>query len=115
MSPAAGVKNHIGAGCLQQFQIGLERAGITTEIFVGPKLSWVDKDSRDHAVTFLPRTFHQANVPGVQRPHRRYQAHPQAGRAPMRDLGISRVQTLDYLQRVLSFPIPLVFVLTRQR
>ena len=66
------------SGRSAQREIVLERSRIPREILVWPKLRRIHKDRRDDEIAFAPSDLHQADMPRVQRSHRRHEPNTQA-------------------------------------
>ena len=66
--------NEVGAGCLEQLQVGFQIARITAQIGRIIKLRGIDEDAHHHPTALAAAAFDQRNVPLVQRAHRRNEA-----------------------------------------
>ena len=72
-------KDDLRSAVGQQLEIGVQRAGILREILGRSELRRIDVDRDDRAVAFGLGRAHQAQVPFVQRPHRRHESDSLAG------------------------------------
>ena len=64
-----GRKHHVGPGCGEFVEIGLQSTRIAGQIFVGAELQRVDENAHHYALAQLPRLFDQRDMPGVQVAH----------------------------------------------
>jgi hypothetical protein len=71
---SGGQPHQVGASLLQQRQVAVNVARISSQIFVGAKLGGVNEDADCHAGAFLPGTLHQREMAGVQIAHGGHQA-----------------------------------------
>ena len=70
------MKDQPGIRLAAEFDIGVKRARIPGEIFVGTKLSRIYKNGNDDEITFAACLVDQAGMAGMQGAHRRNKPDP---------------------------------------
>src|SRR5690606_14526320 len=81
------VEHEIDAGLFTQFQIDVARPRIALEVLMRPELRRVHEDTDRRRVAVAARPLHQAEMPGVQRSHRRHETHGTALTAQLQHRG----------------------------
>ena len=74
--------DRIDARAAQQAGVVRRVSGVASEILTWPELDWVHEDADDHNVVFDSRRLDQAEMPGMERPHRRHEPDFEALSAP---------------------------------
>ena len=60
-------------GVIKSFAIGVERAGIVGQVFIGTELEWIDEDAGDEEVRSLLCAMNQGYMTVMQIAHGRHQ------------------------------------------
>ena len=67
-------EHRVGPGRSAERAVGVERARVAAEVFIGPELRRVHEYRHHHEFAFLAGGLDQAGVSGVQCPHRGHEA-----------------------------------------